>query len=211
MKAKVFLIAALAALSLSANAQIEGVEFGADLGLGYIHGADKRINGNIGCNLGLTMIQGMAAGWFYTHLNTNSKVDHRFNRYFGDDEFLYRSNYTGLYFKKTFFPKKLLRFSALVKGGIGGTNYSNHVVTNGDDDDNGIGTLHQKADKCFVTVVEPGAQLELKIRGEGIIFSLGATYRKYGNLKLYCNDKKIASADDLDGVTVYFGVTLRTN
>ena len=211
MKVKVLLIAALAALSFSAKAQIEGVEVGADLGLGYIDGADKRINGNIGCNFGLTLIQGMAGGMFFTHLNTNSKVDTRFNRYFGDDEFLYRSNYTGLYFKKTFFPRKLLRFSAFAKGGIGGTNYSNHVVTNGDDDDSGIGTLHQKADKCFVTVVEPGAQLELKMRGEGIIFYLGATYRKYGNLKLYCNDKKIASGNDLDGITVMFGITLRTN
>ena len=210
MKVKVLLIAALAALSFSAKAQIEGVEVGADLGLGYIDGADKRINGNIGCNFGLTLIQGMAGGMFFTHLNTNSKVDTRFNRYFGDDEFLYRSNYTGLYFKKTFFPRKLLRFSAFAKGGIGGTNYSNHVVTYGDDEDY-IGTLHQKADKCFVTVVEPGAQLELKMRGEGIIFYLGATYRKYGNLKLYCNDKKIASGNDLDGITVMFGITLRTN
>jgi len=211
MKVKIILIAALTALSFGAKAQIEGVEMGAELGLGYIDGADKRINGNIGCNFGLTMVQGMAGGLFFTHLNTNSKVDHRFNGYFGDDEFLFRSNYTGLYFKKTFFPRKLLRFSALVKGGIGGTNYSNHIVTNGDDDESGIGTLHQKADKCFVTVVEPGAQLEYKIRGEGIIFSLGATYRKYGNLKLYCNDKKIASGDDLDGITVLFGLTFRTN
>lgn len=209
MKVIIILIAALTALSFGAKAQIEGVEMGAELGLGYIDGADKRINGNIGCNFGLTMVQGMAGGLFFTHLNTNSKVDHRFNGYFGDDEFLFRSNYTGLYFKKTFFPRKLLRFSALVKGGIGGTNYSNHIVTN--DDESGIGTLHQKADKCFVTVVEPGAQLEYKIRGEGIIFSLGATYRKYGNLKLYCNDKKIASGDDLDGITVLFGLTFRTN
>ena len=211
MKVKVLLIAVLAALSFSAKAQIEGVEVGADLGLGYIDGADKRINGNIGCNFGLTLVQGMAGGMFYTHLNTTSKVDTRFNRRFGDDEFLFRSNYTGLYFKKTFFPRKLLRFSGFVKGGIGGTNYSNHVVTNGDDDDSGIGTLHQKADKCFVTVVEPGAQLELKMRGEGIIFYLGATYRKYGNLKLYCNETKIASGTDLDGITVMFGITMRTN
>lgn len=209
MKAKVLLVAALAALSLSANAQIEGVEIGAEAGLGYIDGADKRINGNLGCNFGLTLVQGMAGGIFYTHLNTNSKVDGRFR--FDDNEFLFRSNYTGLYFKKTFFPRKLLRFSGFVKGGIGGTNYSNHIVTNGDDDESGIGTLHQKADKCFVTVVEPGAQLELKVRGEGIIFSLGATYRKYGNLNLKCDHYKIASGTDLDGITVMFGVTMRTN
>jgi len=209
MKAKFILIAALTTLSFGAKAQIEGVEMGAELGLGYIDGADKRINGNIGCNFGLTMVQGMAGGLFFTHLNTNSKVDHRFR--FDDNEFLFRSNYTGLYFKKTFFPRKLLRFSALVKGGIGGTNYSNHIVTNGDDDDSGIGTLHQKADKCFVTVVEPGAQLEYKIRGEGIIFSLGATYRKYGNLNLKCDRYKIATGTDLDGVTVLFGLTFRTN
>ena len=211
MKIKVLLIAALAALSFSAKAQIEGIEVGADLGLGYIDGADKRINGNIGTNFGLTLIQGMSGGLFYTHMNTNSKEDRRFNRHYGDCEFLFRSNYTGLYFKKIFFPTKIFRFSAFAKGGIGGTNYSNHVVTNGDDDDSGIGTLHQKADKCFVTVVEPGAQLELKMRGQGIIFYLGATYRKYGNLKLYCDSYKIASGADLDGVTVMFGISLRTN
>ena len=188
MKVKIILIAALTVLSLSANAQIEGIEATAEIGLGYIDGADQRINGNIGCNLGLTFVQGMSGGMFYTHLNTNSKVDTRLD--YDDNEFLFRSNYTGLYFKKIFFPNKLLRFSAFVKGGIGGTNYSNHVVTNGDDEDSGIGTLHQKADKCFVTVVEPGAQLELKVRGQGIIFHLGATYRKYGNLKLYCDDNK---------------------
>ena len=209
MKVKVLLIAALAALSFSANAQIEGIEATAEIGLGYIDGADKRVNGNIGCNLGLTFIKGMSGGMFYTHLNTNSKVDTRLD--FDDNEFLYRSNYTGLYFKKIFFPNKLLRFSAFAKGGIGGTNYSNHVVTNGDDDDSGIGTLHQKADKCFITVLEPGAQLELKMRGQGIIFSLGATYRKYGNLNLYCDNHKLASGTDLDGITVMFGITLRTN
>ena len=101
MKVKIILIAALTALSFGAKAQIEGVEMGAELGLGYIDGADKRINGNIGCNFGLTMVQGMAGGLFFTHLNTNSKVDHRFR--FDDNEFLFRSNYTGLYFKKTFF------------------------------------------------------------------------------------------------------------
>ena len=209
MKVKVLLIAALAVLSFSANAQIEGIEATAEIGLGYIDGADKRVNGNIGCNLGLTFIKGMSGGMFYTHLNTNSKVDTRLD--FDDNEFLYRSNYTGLYFKKIFFPNKLLRFSAFAKGGIGGTNYSNHVVTNGDDDDSGIGTLHQKADKCFITVLEPGAQLELKVRGQGIIFSLGATYRKYGNLNLYCDNYKLASGTDLDGITVMFGITLRTN
>lgn len=209
MKTKLILIAALTALSFGAKAQIEGVEMGTELGLGYIDGADKRINGNIGCNFGLTMVQGMAGGLFFTHMNTNSEVDGRFR--FDDNEFLFRSNYTGLYFKKTFFPRKLLRFSALVKGGIGGTNYSNHIVTNSDDNESGIGTLHQKADKCFVTVVEPGAQLEYKIRGEGIIFSFGATYRKYGNLNLKCDHYKIASGTDLDGVTVLFGLTFRTN
>ncbi len=210
MKVKILLIAALTALSFSANAQIEGVEMGAELGIGYIYGADKRINGNVGCSFGLTMVQGMSAGWFFTHLNTSSKNDFRFKRYFGDSDFLFRSNYTGPYFKKTFFPRKLLRFSAIIKGGIGGTNYSNHVVTNGDDD-HWIGTLHEKADKCFVTVIEPGANLEYKMRGQGIIFMLGATYRKYGNLNLHCDNYNIASGTALDGVTVYFGITVRTN
>jgi len=210
MKAKLIIAALLLCASNAVFGQIEGVEIGADAGLGYIDGADKRINGNLGFNFGLTFVQGLSGGLFYTHLNTNSEVDGRFNRYFGDDEFLYRSNYVGLYAKKIFFPNKLLRFSGFVKGGIGGANYSNHVVTYGDDE-HYVGTLHQKADKCFVTVVEPGGALELKMRGQGIIFSLGATYRLFGNLKLSCDGHKIATGNDLDGITVFFGITLRTN
>lgn len=209
MKAKFLLIAALTIITTAANAQIEGVEIGAEVGLGYIDGADKRINGNLGCNFGLTITNGFAGGLFFTHLNTNCEEDGRLSHLFDDCEFLYRSNYTGLYFKKIFLENSSLQFSAFVKGGIGGTNYSNHVAKNflQNEDDEGI--LHEKADKCFVTVVEPGASIDYDLGG--IVLSLGATYRKYGNLKLYCDGYKIASGNDLDGITVFFAVTLRTN
>ncbi|MCQ2974140.1 MAG: hypothetical protein MJ211_04950 [Bacteroidales bacterium] len=200
MKIKFALLFIAIMLTQNIKAQfIKGFEIDFKAGIGYtntLETTEARVTGDLGTDIGLIFDYDISGGLFYNHFNTTSRVDD----YLGE-KFLFRSNYTGIYLKKTFFPRSFVHFSIPVRIGIGGANYSNHVVTDYDGyDDDSVFHLHEKEDKCFIYALEPGIQVEFNLADEAVRLGTGVSYRKLGNLHLnYGDGYKIASGCDLDG------------
>lgn len=197
---RTFVLSALLLLNFTLCKAQLGADFDVKFGIGYTK--NERVSGNIAIDLGVKFNNDVVAGLFYDHFNTTSENDYLLN-----EKYLFRCNTAGIYLKKVFFKYSPIRFSIPMKVGIGGANYSNHHVTGEYYDEYYEFCLHEKEDKCFVTMLEPGFNLEIPIMEKMAFISVDASYKmiKKLDLEYYYDNRTIASGNDLD--SWYFGVS----